>query len=162
MLELLKKIIALVPVGHELYNAIAELLKELCGRVEASETSARETREMLLARADQIGELTTRLAQLESSDRIPQLANEIKDVRIDAIEQQVAALASRVEGFDPEVKFVRVERPDDAPPAAAAANDAAPELALEQAPCPEHPDAPMTPNGCTGEGCTWSGIDRAA
>lgn len=168
MLELLKKIVALVPVGHELYNAIAELLRELCARVAASEDSVRETREMVAARADQVSELVTRLALLESAEKIPQLATAIKDVRLDALEEQINRLATALEQ-DPNVKFVPVELGTPLEAAAAvASNDTGGPPAIAAPPsappvqCAFHPYAPMNGSQCLFPECTWSGIDSAA
>ncbi len=171
MLDLLKKLAALVPVGHELYEAIHALFKELCERIQASDNSVRETREMLAARADQVGELTTRLALVERMERVPELAKSIKDVRIDSLEDRIGSLAARLEQLDrdPSVRFVRAELappanadgpPDDTqvvpPPALAAAE------APQRVQCAFHPHAPMDGEHCLFPECTWPGIDSAA
>lgn len=173
MFDLLKKIAALVPVGHELYTAIAELLKELCERIQASENSVQETREMLSARANQVGELTTRIALVERMERGPELAKAIKDVRLDNLEDTIRTLAGRLEQLDrdPSVRFVRA---DIAPPAAADAPPsddtqvgqpaalAAADPSPARVQCAFHPQAPMDGSQCLFPECTWPGIDSAA
>jgi hypothetical protein len=169
ILDLLKKIIALVPVGHELYETLAKLLQELCARVTASEDSVRETREMLLARADQVGELTTRLASLENLDRVPELATAIKDVRLTSLEDALRAVELRLAQLDhdPDVRFVRADLPPAAPTAgdqlaAASSSPPAAPPAAPQVQCAFHPYAPMNGSQCLFPECSWPGIDSAA
>lgn len=173
MFDLLKKLATLIPVGHELYEAIHALVKELCERVHAAETAVRETREMLTARADQVGELTTRLALVERMERVPELARSIKDVRIDSLEDQIGSLAARLEQIDrdPTVRFVRADLAPPAnadapsedtqvvPPQTLAAAEAPP---AERVQCAFHPHAPMDGDHCLFPECTWPGIDSAA